>query len=501
MLPNHSTTACWHGKAVVRGTNGVRPALLDCLRRRWCCHAGWVRLPTAEGVPRAGGGAPGRKECFPALGATGAGCTGCGATARVDEGAQRAPHPNGLSVGRGGGGQLLGSNHWHFWALHTIGPQVTHVTAGRQPDPGPILHLDISQGTPRCCHPIPHHPSCSLFCRTTPPLPQCLLICVAPATATAPFQERPSHATSIQATGQYPSPKHKTCQFCLLVVKKNAYWHLWRGRIGIVQLRSTLRYTCATRRIAPERKCQMNCNQRSHWRPCRGSNHEVGGDYRGIDAPNQRGGTEGVWGKTNTPVPTAPTRSSSKTGESEWFSGPLASLPSGPLSRRRLLTLQGHGRQGERLDDSLAVPSPRGISEPGWWGKGGMEGGWARDYKAQSDARFHASLHTRAHCLAVVHNHRVNAIKNAPVPKGAQTFVGCKMQCLPSKCAHDHASRPITAATCGTVEFRRSFFRWSMKIKLFMRFEAGDGIIRMIAVQPPPFTPSCPLELEIGESR
>ena len=104
MLPNHSTTACWHGKAVVRGTTGVRPALLDCLRHRWCCHAGRVRLPTAEGVPRAGGGAPGRKECFPALGATGAGCTGCGATARVDEGAQRAPHPNGLSVWGGGGG-------------------------------------------------------------------------------------------------------------------------------------------------------------------------------------------------------------------------------------------------------------------------------------------------------------------------------------------------------------------------------------------------------------
>ena len=39
-LPNHSTIACWHGKAVVRGTTGVRPALLDCLRHRWCCHAG-----------------------------------------------------------------------------------------------------------------------------------------------------------------------------------------------------------------------------------------------------------------------------------------------------------------------------------------------------------------------------------------------------------------------------------------------------------------------------
>ena len=104
-LPNHSMSACWHGKAVVRGTTGVRPALLDCIRHRWCCHAGWVRLPTAEGVPRASGGAPGRRECFPALGATGAGCTGCGATARGDEGAQWAPHPNGLSVEEGGGGQ------------------------------------------------------------------------------------------------------------------------------------------------------------------------------------------------------------------------------------------------------------------------------------------------------------------------------------------------------------------------------------------------------------
>ena len=61
--------------------------------------------PTAEGVPRAGGGAPGRRVCFPALGAASAGCTGCGATARVDEGAQRAPHPNGLSFEEGGGGR------------------------------------------------------------------------------------------------------------------------------------------------------------------------------------------------------------------------------------------------------------------------------------------------------------------------------------------------------------------------------------------------------------
>ena len=34
-LPNRSTTACQHGKAVVRGTTGVIPSLLDCLRHRW----------------------------------------------------------------------------------------------------------------------------------------------------------------------------------------------------------------------------------------------------------------------------------------------------------------------------------------------------------------------------------------------------------------------------------------------------------------------------------
>ena len=51
MLPNHSTTAYWHGKAVVRGMTGVRPALLDCLRHRWCCLAGWVRLPRPRAYP------------------------------------------------------------------------------------------------------------------------------------------------------------------------------------------------------------------------------------------------------------------------------------------------------------------------------------------------------------------------------------------------------------------------------------------------------------------
>ena len=61
-LPNRSTTACRHRKAVVCGTTGVRPALLDCLRHRWCSHVGWVWLPTAEGVPWAGGGAQGAQS-------------------------------------------------------------------------------------------------------------------------------------------------------------------------------------------------------------------------------------------------------------------------------------------------------------------------------------------------------------------------------------------------------------------------------------------------------
>ena len=118
-LPNHSTTACWHKKAVVRGTTRVKPTLLDCLRHRWCCHAGWIRLPTAEGVPRAGGGAPGRRECFPALGATGAGCTGCGATARVDEGARGHHTRMASSLGwRGGVPSPLLVHPWlRHWAL------------------------------------------------------------------------------------------------------------------------------------------------------------------------------------------------------------------------------------------------------------------------------------------------------------------------------------------------------------------------------------------------
>ena len=59
-LPNCSTAAYWHRKAVVRGTTGVKPALLDYLRHRWCSHVGWVWLPAAEGIPRAGGAASGR---------------------------------------------------------------------------------------------------------------------------------------------------------------------------------------------------------------------------------------------------------------------------------------------------------------------------------------------------------------------------------------------------------------------------------------------------------
>ena len=51
MLPNHSTTAYRHGKGVVRGTIGVRPALLDFLRHRWCCLASWIRLPRPRAYP------------------------------------------------------------------------------------------------------------------------------------------------------------------------------------------------------------------------------------------------------------------------------------------------------------------------------------------------------------------------------------------------------------------------------------------------------------------
>ena len=42
--------------------------------------------------------------CFPALGTAGANCAGCGATARVEEGAQMAPLLNGLSATHKGGG-------------------------------------------------------------------------------------------------------------------------------------------------------------------------------------------------------------------------------------------------------------------------------------------------------------------------------------------------------------------------------------------------------------
>ena len=46
-LPNCSTIACRHGKAVVCGMTRVRPALLDFLWHRWCCHVDWVWLPMA----------------------------------------------------------------------------------------------------------------------------------------------------------------------------------------------------------------------------------------------------------------------------------------------------------------------------------------------------------------------------------------------------------------------------------------------------------------------
>ena len=49
--PNPSTTARRYGKAVVRDTTGVRPALGDCLWHRWCCHVGWVWLPQPVAYP------------------------------------------------------------------------------------------------------------------------------------------------------------------------------------------------------------------------------------------------------------------------------------------------------------------------------------------------------------------------------------------------------------------------------------------------------------------
>ena len=98
-LPNRSTTAYrrregrWYTARLV-----LDPHSLTAIRHRWCCQVGWVRLPTAWGVLWAGGGAPGRTECCPALETASANCTGRGAAACVDQGAQRAPHSNGLSV-------------------------------------------------------------------------------------------------------------------------------------------------------------------------------------------------------------------------------------------------------------------------------------------------------------------------------------------------------------------------------------------------------------------
>ena len=47
----------------------------------------------------------------------------------------------------------------------------------------------------------------------------------------------------------------------------------------------------------------------------------------------------------------------------------------------------------------------------------------------------------------------------------------------------------------------RSFFGLSMKTKVLWGFESGDGIVGgRIAVLPPPSSPCCPLEVEIGAS-
>ena len=111
-LPNRSMIACWHGKARL----GLDPHSLNAFgtggAATWAgsssprprAYPGQVERPKAPG------------ECFPPLGATGASPTGCGVAAREDEGAQRAPHWNGLSVGRGGRGRLVADRP----------PRVTH---------------------------------------------------------------------------------------------------------------------------------------------------------------------------------------------------------------------------------------------------------------------------------------------------------------------------------------------------------------------------------------
>jgi hypothetical protein len=63
------------------------------------------------------------------------------------------------------------------------------------------------------------------------------------------------------------------------------------------------------------------------------------------------------------------------------------------------------------------------------------------------------------------------------------------------------ATESVVSATFGTVEFGSSFFCWPFKIKVFLLFEAGDGILGiLITVLPPHFLLSCPLQVEIGES-
>ena len=58
----------------------------------------------------------------------------------------------------------------------------------------------------------------------------------------------------------------------------------------------------------------------------------------------------------------------------------------------------------------------------------------------------------------------------------------------------------LLPTTLGNMEFGCSFLWSSMKIK-FVSFWVGDGILRiLIPVLLPIFTPSCPLEVEIGES-
>ena len=78
---------------------------------------------------------------------------------------------------------------------------------------------------------------------------------------------------------------------------------------------------------------------------------------------------------------------------------------------------------------------------------------------------------------------------------------------MPSLCADPctHSVQDLNGLTClcnfWNCGIWRSFFWWPLNIKFFLWFGAGDSIYgTLIFVLPPTFTPSCPLEVEIGRS-